>query len=138
MREGRTSRRAGELADQLRGSVQGFEPRAGAGQKLRAEGLTQVDDLDETRALRQLEVREGLPHIVWAVLILGGVITVSFTYLFGLESPRLHMLAVAALTVVVSFIPYTVADLDYPFDGSLRVQPDAFELVLGRIEDGGR
>ena len=46
------------------------------------------------------------------------------------------MLAVAALTVIVSLILYTVATLEYPFDGSLRVQPDVFELVLREIDDG--
>jgi len=45
------------------------------------------------------------------------------------------MLAVGALIVVVSLILYPVAVLEYPFDGSLRVEPDAFELVLNRIED---
>ncbi len=96
--------------------------------------MTLVDDLDEQRALRLLEVREGLPPILWVVLVVGGVITVAFTYLFGMETPWLHMLAVAALTVIVSLILYTIAVLDYPFNGGLRVGPDAFELVLREIE----
>ena len=45
----------------------------------------------------------------------------------------LHALAVAALPVVVTLIFYTTAVLDYPFNGDLRVEPDAFELVLDRI-----
>ena len=65
------------------------------------------------------------------------MITVSYTYLFGLETPWLHMLAVAALTVVITLIIYTVGVLDYPFDGRLQVGPDAFEQVLGSIEEGG-
>jgi hypothetical protein len=102
MHEGRTSPRAEELADELRSSIQYFEPRTEAEQALRSEGLTQLDDLDEARALRLLEVREGLPPIVWLVLVVGGVIT--------------------------------VAVLDYPFNGDLGVGPEAFELVLRRIE----
>ena len=139
MGEGRTSPRAAELADELRVSIQDFEPRTPAEQQLSEAGLTQLDDLDERRALRMLEVREGLPPIVWVVLIVGGVITVAFTYLFGLETPWLHMLAVAALTVVVTLIIYTVGVLDYPFDDNLQVGPNAFEQVLDGIEeDGGR
>lgn len=134
MREGRTSERAGELADELRASIQDFEPGTEAGQVLRSEGLTQLDDLYEHRALRLLEVREGLPPILWVVLVVGGVITVAFTYLFGMETPWLHMLAVAALTVVVTLIIYTIAVLDYPFNGDLRVGPDAFEQVLREIK----
>jgi uncharacterized protein DUF4239 len=133
MREGRTSPRAGELAEELRESIQDFQPGTDNEQALRSEGLTQLDDLYEYRALRLLEVREGLPPILWVVLVVGGVITVAFTFLFGMKTPWLHMLAVAALTVVVTLIIYTIAVLDYPFNGDLRVGPDAFELVLREI-----
>jgi len=134
MREGRTSPRAGELADELRASIQDFQPGTENEQALRSEGLQQLDDLGEYRALRLLEVREGLPPIMWIVLIAGGVITVAFTFLFGMKTPWLHMLAVVALTVVVTLIIYTIAVLDYPFNGELRVGPEAFELVLREIE----
>jgi hypothetical protein len=134
MREGRTSPHAAEHADELRDSIQDFQPRTEAEQALRSEGLSELDELDEARALRLLEVREGLPPILWAVLIVGGMLTVAFTYLFGMEAPRLHMLAVAALTVIVTLIIYTVAVLDFPFNSDLRVGPEAFELVLRRIE----
>jgi hypothetical protein len=111
------------------------EPRTEAGQTLQSEGLTQVDDLDEHRALRLLEVREGFPPILWVVLVVGGVLTVAFTFLFGMETPWLHMLAVAALTVIVSLILYTITVLEYPFDAAAPVGPDAFELVL-RVMEG--
>jgi hypothetical protein len=65
-------------------SIQDLQPRTEAEQALRTEGLSQLDELDEARALRLLEVREGLPPILWAVLIVGGVLTVGFTYLFGM------------------------------------------------------
>ena len=61
MREGRTSPRAEDLATGLQRSIQDIEPRTEAEQALQSEGLTQVDELDEERALRLLEVREGLP-----------------------------------------------------------------------------
>jgi Protein of unknown function (DUF4239) len=61
MQQGRTSPRAEMLAAELRSSIQDFEPRTEAQQALQSEGLTQVDDLDEHRALRLLEVREGFP-----------------------------------------------------------------------------
>jgi hypothetical protein len=134
MHEGRTSPRAAERADELRSSIQDFQPRTEADQALHSEGLSQLDELDEARALRLLEVREGLPPILWAVLIVGGVLTVAFTYLFGIETPWLHMLAVAALAVIVTLIIYTIAVLDFPFNSGLRVGPEAFELVLRRIE----
>jgi hypothetical protein len=93
-----------------------------------------MDELDDDRALRLLEVREGLPRLVWVVLIVGGVVTVSFTFLFGIETPWVHALTVAALALLISLVIYTVAVLEYPFDGGMGVDADAFELVLQKIE----
>jgi hypothetical protein len=135
MAEGRTSPRVEALAAGLRSSIQDFQPSTEAEQALQSEGLTQVGKVDETRALRLLEVREGFPPILWVVLVLGSVTTVTFTYLFGMETLWLHRLAVAALAVVVSLILYTVSVLEYPFNDAAQVRPDAFEVVLTEIEE---
>jgi hypothetical protein len=134
MAQGRTSPRAEAPAAELRSSIQDFEPRTEAEQALQSEGLTQVGELDENRTLRLLKVRDGSPPILWVVLVVGGVITVVFTYLIGMETPWLHMLAVAALTVLVTLILYTDSVLEYPFNDAARVGPDTFELVLRQIE----
>ena len=84
MAQGRTSPRAEALAAELRSSIQDFEPRTEAEQALQSEGLTQVGELDENRTLRLFKVRDGSPPILWVVLVVvGGVITVVFTYLIG-------------------------------------------------------
>jgi cation transporter-like permease len=75
-----------------------------------------------------------LPAILWAVLLVGGVITVGFTYLFGLRSTTVHVLMVAALALVIGLVLFTVAALDFPFKGDVRIGPDAFEQALGRFE----
>jgi hypothetical protein len=134
MAQGRTSPRAEALAAELRSSIQDIEPRTEAEQALQSEGLTQVGEPDENRTLRLLKVRDGSPPILWVVLVVGGVITVVFTYLIGMETPWLHMLAVAALTALVTLILYTDSVLEYPFNDAARVGPDAFELVLRQIE----
>jgi hypothetical protein len=69
---------------------------------------------------------------VWVV---GDVITVTFAYLFGMEILWLHSLAVAALTMVVSLILNTVSVLEYSFNDSAQVRPDAFELMLTEIDE---
>jgi hypothetical protein len=41
---------------------------------------------------------------------------------------------VASLTLVIALVLFTVAVLDYPFDGDVSIGPEAFEQVLGRFE----
>jgi hypothetical protein len=136
MEQGRVSARAGEIGDDLRRSVMAFEPGTGSEQAVYSQALTLVQDFDEYRALRLLEVREGIPFILWVVLIVGGVITICFTYLFGMRTPHLHVVMVVAFTVVLTLILYTIRALEYPFDGIVQVKPIAFEAFLHKIGAG--
>jgi hypothetical protein len=82
-----------------------------------------------------LVAEQGLPPILWVVLILGGVITVGFTYLFGLNNTLVHLLMVAALALIISMSLFTVAALDYPFSGDIRIHPSAYEQDLERFRE---
>ena len=137
LEQGRLSPRAGALLDELRRSVQEAEPRTGAQGALYAEALSELDELEEDRVLRLVTAREGIPYILWVVLVVGGTLTITFTYLFGIDAAWLHAVAVAGLTVLVSLILLVIGILDYPFNSGVRVQPDAFEGVLRAIEGNG-
>jgi hypothetical protein len=97
--------------------------------------LEQLHSLGDARRERLLVAGQGLPPILWIVLILGGVITVGFTYLFGLENTLVHMLMVASLAMIISLSLFTVAALDYPFNGDIRVHPAAYEQDLERFHE---
>lgn len=77
---------------------------------------------------------QGIPYILWVVLVVGGTLTITFTYLFGMERTLLHAVAVAGLTILISLILHAIGVLVYPFNIGVRVQPDAFEDVLRAIE----
>ena len=81
---------------------------------------------------------EGLPAILGVILIGGGVVTVCSTYLFGLKNNWAHVLMVAALTLVICGILFTIATLEYPFAGQAEVRPYAFEEVLRSFQESGR
>jgi hypothetical protein len=130
MERGQTSPRADSLVNQLRLKLLQFDPHTEGEQVLYERGLTQLHDAADARRSRLLEVREGIPDLLWVVIVVGGVITVSFTYLFGLKSNAAHALMVAALTLVICGILFTIGQFDYPFSGVADIRPDAFKEVL--------
>jgi hypothetical protein len=132
--EGRASARAWELLDEMRLAIQDLEVSTQADQVLYTQGLERIHDLADARRTRLVEADEGIPAILWVVLIVGGVVTVCFTYLFGLENTRAHRLMVAALAGVIALVLFTIGSLEYPFSGGARVGPGAFELILERFE----
>jgi len=126
--------RAWVLIDDIRATVQGYEPRTAAGEQLYAEGLDQVQRLADARRARLVQAEEGLPTVLWVVLVAGGMVVVGFTYLFGMERTGAQALMVALLAGVIALVLFTIAAMEHPFSGGARVGPDAFELVLERFE----
>jgi len=135
MGQGKASPKAWETLDQMRGTIEGLNPTAGAQLSSYNQVLEQLHGLDDARRERLLAAEEGMPTILWVVLILGGAITVGFIYLFGLENTLVHTLMVAALAMIFSLTLFTVAALDYPFKGDIRIHPTAFEQVLERFHE---
>jgi hypothetical protein len=123
-----------DLIDDIRATLHGFEPHTKAEEQLYSEGLDQVGRLGDARRTRLIASEEGVPGILWAVLIFGGIAAVGFTYLFGLESTWAHRLMVVTLAAVIGLVLFTIGALGHPFEGGARIGPGFFELVLERID----
>jgi hypothetical protein len=123
-----------DLIDDMRGTLQDFEPSTAAEQELYAEGLDRISRFGDARRMRIVAAKEGLPGVLWAVLVFGAAVTVGFTYLFGLANTWAHRLMVMSLTAVIALVLFTVVAIEHPFSGVARVDPGAFELILERFE----
>src|SRR5829696_199757 len=123
-----------DLIDDIRATLQEVEPRTEAEQELYAEGLDQIQRLGDARRMRVVAAQEGIPGVLWAVLVFGAVVTVGFTYLFGLANTWAHRLMVMSLTAVIALVLFIVVAIEHPFSGGARIEPDAFELILERFE----
>ncbi len=86
--------------------------------------------LTEYRRTRMMQAREGLPAILWAVLIAGGVITVAASCFFGVPSFRFHVLQVVVLTFLIALVLVAINDIDRPYQGVVTVQPEGFSFSL--------
>ena len=123
-----------DLIDDMRATLQEVEPSTAAEQALYAEGLDQIERLNDARRMRIVAAKEGLPGVLWAVLVFGGVVTVGFTYLFGMRNSWAHRLMVMSLTAVIALVLFTIWAMEDPFSGGARLEPSAFELILERFE----
>ena len=122
------------IIDDLRDTLQDFEPSTKADEQLYAEGLDQIENLNTARRMRLVAAEEGVPGVLWSVLVFGGVAAIGFTYLFGLESTWAHRLMVVTLAAVIGLVLFTVAALGHPFEGGARIGTSAFDLILERFD----
>ena len=122
------------LIDEIRANLQEFQPQTKADEQLYAEGLDQVQRLADARRMRLVAAEEGVPAVLWGVLIFGGVAAIGFTYLFGMENTWAHRLMVVTLATVIGLVLFTIGALEHPFSGGARIGTGAFELILERFE----
>ena len=71
-----------------------------------------------------------MPGILWAVLFVGAVLTIGFTFFFGAENLRAQALMTGALSLLIFSGLLIIVAIDRPFAGTVRVQPEALADVL--------
>ena len=134
MARGSWSKEAEQTLEEIWQALQGVEPRSGREAALYAEALAGFNDLSDARSDRLYCSLLRLPPSLWILLLTNGGLVVGSMWIFGLESFSAHALMTVALAGSIAFILFLIADLDNPFWGSWRVEPDAFRRALGRGE----
>lgn len=89
--------------------------------------MSEIGSITEHRRIRQLQSQTNLPSVLWTVLVVGAVITIMSSCLFGSEYPALHILQVVTLALLLSLSLVAIADINQPFRGTVHVSPTGFE-----------
>jgi hypothetical protein len=93
------------------------------------ESISKLNNFLNIRMTRQFNSWEHLGSMMWALLLIGAIITLSFMFFFGLENVYSHMAMVALLAGYLSFMLYLVYSLDHVFKGPQGIKPEALEQV---------
>jgi Na+/proline symporter len=104
--------------------------------ELYAESLTRLNNLAQYRRIRIFAGNDTVPLAVWLVLLVGGVITISYTYFFGMKNIKSQYLMTAALTVTITLILVLIYILDHPFTGTSKVSTEPLKEVLEIVQKG--
>ncbi len=102
------------------------------------QAFSALTQMSEHRRLRQIESRMKLPGILWAVLVVGGVVVTGSACLFGCRNFALHFVHVFLLSFLLSLVLVSVAEIDRPFQGPVHVEPDAFIFAQQTFEQLSR
>ncbi len=98
--------------------------------ELYGESLRGMNKLAEYRRLRIFAGNNTIPSVIWVVLLIGGLITVSYTYFLGVKNIRAQYLMTAALTVTITLILVLIYILDHPFTGESSVSLKPLKEVI--------
>src|SRR6266481_1441013 len=102
--------------------------------ELYAEGLRCLHNLAQYRRMRIFAGNDTVPPVIWLVLLVGGVLAVSYTFFFGMKNIRAQYLITTTLTVTVTSILYLVFVLDHPFTGTSRVSLEPLTQAMEAMQ----
>jgi hypothetical protein len=98
--------------------------------------LSELSTLTLHRRARLLQSTYQLPGIFWCVLLVGGALTVLSVSMFGSASPRIHTMQVFSITLLVSLVMLSIADVDRPFRGWVHISDYSFRRAQMTMHDG--
>src|SRR6185295_11693262 len=100
-RRGKVPGGAFDLMTRFQVMLTKFEPATEGQKLLHGETLRAYNTMIQARRLRLDAVGTGLPNVMWAVIIFGAFISLSSSFFFKVEDPRLHIVEVLLLAMFV-------------------------------------
>jgi hypothetical protein len=110
-----------------------YEPRSEAQKILANSAVEEFNRYLEFRRSRLYLINSGLPAALWAVIIIGAIITIVLTYFLALERWNAHVIMTTFAAIIISLLIFMIAVMDHPFRGEVSVGPDAFELIYQQL-----
>lgn len=96
--------------------------------------LYELSTLTELRRTRVLQSASRLPKVLWCVLLVGGTLVIVSGCMFGSPSTKLHGLQVFAFSLLISLSLIAIANINRPFQGTVRVSDYAFQRALENMQ----
>jgi hypothetical protein len=130
MGRGQESAMADRLLDKVDRMVRDLPVTSQALQDIHDQMLAAMNTALIDRDARLSEDATGINSIMWVVLVAGAVLTVGFTYLFGFRRNIMQQLMTGALGLLIGLVLFLAVALNYPYRGSISVQPEAFRNAV--------
>ena len=101
-----------------------------------SESFKVFNEMAQYRRLRLFAGKNSIPSVIWIVLLVGALITVTYTYFFGMRKVLPQTLMTSALTITITLILFLIFILDHPYTGSTTVNTEPMTSVAESMNKG--
>jgi hypothetical protein len=134
MARGRGSENVQKINDSLWKLYNDFQAKTESEKIFLSASVHHMAQISELRTKRIAASGEGIHPLIYFILIIGSIITIAFSMLFGTENIVPHLIMVALMAAMIAISLVTIIAIDYPFTGDLSIRPGAFTEVLSYIQ----
>jgi hypothetical protein len=133
----RQRREPGEYAEmlfiQLRHRVDAVRPQTEREQSAYGQLTGQISAAAGARRARVQAAGDGMPGLLWPVLLGGGLVSVFFLYLFGLDRTFPNGLMMAVVGGMIALLLFVVYQVEYPFSRAFAISPASLTTALSQL-----
>jgi hypothetical protein len=133
MQRGHESARAAEALQKMRLAVLAVRVADIREATIYDHMLERMIELSEGRRSRLDMLPGSLPPLIDVVLVVGAVITISFTLFFGGKDVKTQSLMTGMLGLMINLVLLAAIELNYPFAGGVRVSSAPMESAMLRF-----
>ncbi|HME49298.1 DUF4239 domain-containing protein [Mycobacterium sp.] len=110
-----------------------FNPKSEGEKLIHESTIGEFNKLVELRNQRLHTVTQGIPSSLWAIILIGAVLTIVSTYFLQLERVRAQLTMTSFISVLIAIVIFITAVMDHPFRGGFSVGSDAFQTTYDRM-----
>lgn len=126
-RRGETPSRINPALNRVTDLIYGFKPTDSRDADVQQSAMAEFGKIYELRRQRLHDASAGLPASLYAVVFIGGALTIMLTYFLALERIRLHVVMRLIASAMIGLVVFMIVAMDHPFRGEVSIAPDAFE-----------
>lgn len=128
LKTGGSSAKSWQALDQLFRDVSEIRPKDGRDQIILAEIWARLNEVVKYRRERIQSARAQVPGTLWVVVVLGSLLTFSFSFVL-LPDTYGHAV-IAGLAGVTGLVVFFIVAMEHPFAGQESVDKQPYELFL--------
>ena len=122
-----------QIMNQFQAALTAFEPATEGQRALHVESLHAYNELIQSRRLRLDAAGTHLPGLLWLIIFLGALISISSSFFFKVEDARVQGIHVVLLAAFIGLVIFMTFALDRPFEGDLGLGPEPYQLVYDQL-----
>jgi hypothetical protein len=139
MKQSQVSLKAISSMTQLWNTIIDCKPATDDQRDIRQMCLDRISEAGDNRRERLITSAHGVSAELWTVLMIGGLLTLGFSYFLGLPSFIGQALMTVVIASTLALNVYLVFLFGYPFSGAYCLEPDGFivDRVIFKMTEGG-
>ncbi|CCH02253.1 hypothetical protein FAES_4253 [Fibrella aestuarina BUZ 2] len=121
--------------DEFQDAFLNGESQAESRAMLHAEALRAFNQMIELRRQRLDSIKGNVPGVLWSVVLIGALATITFSFFFLITNFSLHATMTGILAGMIGLLIFLLVVLDHPYWGEVSVTPEAYESVYTTLMD---